>query len=716
MEATLGLRLGWGKVLPCILQAEATECGLTCLAMIAGFHGYRTDLQTLRQRFAVSLKGMSLAHLIDVASKLNLSSRPLRVEMDALGDLACPAILHWGLNHFVVLQGVKGGRFRVHDPAIGVKELGADEVSKHFSGVAVEMEPSLVFERRTEKRSLGLRRLMGKVRGLKTSLLQVMVLALALEIFALVTPFLTQWIIDDALVSGDRDLLTVVVIGIVLLGVLRSSVTFVRAWVLVHMGTNLNVQWVSNVMGHLLRLPMAYFEKRHMGDIVSRFGAVSAIQQTLTTSFVAGLIDGLMAITTLVMMFIYSVPLGMLAVGSALAYGILRLIRYDALRMASEGQVVRGARLQTQFMETIRGMQAVKLFNRQADRKSRYVKLAVDMANTGVEVQRLTLGFQTANGLLVSIEGALVLWIGSRSVLDGAFTIGMLIAFIAYKDQFISRVSSLIDKSFELRMLRIQTDRLADIVLTAPEPDASPTASVAPDLDASIELKNVRFRYSENEPWIIDGVTLRVADGESIALIGPSGCGKTTLVKIMLGLLQPVEGEVLIGGVPVQKFGLSSYRALVGTVMQNDTLFAGSLEDNICFFDSSPDLARVVSCAKLACIHEGVAKMPMGYHTLVGDMGSVLSGGQTQRLLLARALYKRPRILFLDEATSHMDAVLERHISTAISALSITRIVVAHRAETIQMSGRVVQFDSLFAASRALTGNASALPGTPLCK
>lgn len=685
-----GLDLGFSKKLPLILQTENAECGLACLAMVASYHGYKTDLHHLRRRYTVSLKGMNLAQMLQVAGRMNLSCRPLRMELDGLKHLAVPAVLHWDLNHFVVLKKVSGSTITIHDPAHGLQTISLTEASKHFTGVAVEVEPNIQFRKRTERQSIRLRGLMGRVRGLKTSLLQALMLALALEIFSLLGPFLTQWIIDDALVSGDKDLLTVIVAGILMLGILRALVSAIRAWVLLYMGTSLNVQWVANVMEHLLKLPVAFFEKRHMGDVVSRFGAISSIQQTLTTSFLAGVLDGLMAVTTLVMMFVYSRTLGVIALGAVVLYGILRVLRYDALRMASEGQIVRQARQQSHFMETIRGIQAIKLFNRQADRKTRYLKMVVDSTNAGVQIQRLNITFQTVNALLVALEGALILWLGSKAVLDRSFTIGMLMAFIAYKDQFTGRISSLIDKVFEVRILRIQAERLADIVLTPPEPELAQPMFGLEDISPSLSLRNVRFRYADGEPWVIDDLSIEVAAGEAVVLVGASGCGKTTLLKIMLGQLHPVEGEVLIGGIALEQLGLTYYRGLIGAVMQDDRLFAGSLADNIAFFDTAPDQSHIEHCAKLAHIHKDIVAMPMGYNTLVGDMGTTLSGGQKQRVFLARALYKKPQFLFIDEATSHLDTALERVITAAIAELKLTRIAIAHRPETIAASGRVI--------------------------
>ncbi|MFC5500098.1 peptidase domain-containing ABC transporter [Caenimonas terrae] len=712
MEVLEGLKLGLGKKVPLLLQTEAAECGLVCLAMVAGYHGYRTDLANLRTRFAVSLKGLNLSQLIQIAGRMEMSCRPLRADLEALGRLNLPVILHWNLNHYVVLKQVRRDRLVIHDPALGLQILTYEEASKHFTGVALELEPTLKFAKREERSSMRLRGLMGRVRGLGSSLVQVLALALALEIFAMVGPFLMQWIVDDALVSGDKDLLTVIVTGILLLALLRTVVALVRSWVLLHLGSSLNLQWTSNVMNHLLRLPTSFFEKRHIGDIVSRFGAVSAIQQTLTTGLVTAILDGLMAVTTLVMMFIYSPSLAAIALGAVVLYGLLRLLRYDALRTASQGQIVRLARQQSHFMETVRGIQAIKLFNRQADRATRFLKMTVDSTNSGIEIQRLSIAFQAINTLLVGIEGALILWLGSRSVLDRSFTVGMLIAFISYKDQFTTRIMSLIDKGIDVRMLRLHAERLSDIVLAKPEPDLPRPFFSSETVETTIELRNIRFRYADGEPWIIDGLSLTIAKGESVVLVGGSGCGKTTLLKIMLGQLEPVEGEVLIGGIPLKQLGLTYYRSMIGVVMQDDRLFAGSLADNISFFDEAPDQQYIEECAKLARIHEEIGKMPMGYNSLVGDMGTSLSGGQKQRVVLARALYKRPSFIFLDEATSHLDTRLEDDINAAISRLSLTRVVVAHRPETIRASGRVVSLSRASSVRQATTASAERLAGT----
>jgi ATP-binding cassette subfamily B protein RaxB len=312
----------------------------------------------------------------------------------------------------------------------------------------------------------------------------------------------------------------------------------------------------------------------------------------------------------------------------------------------------------------------------------------VDSTNQDLATQKLGLGFRAANGFVFGVERIAVVWMGALLVLDSTFSVGMLFAFMSYKDQFSARIGGLIDKMIDLRMLGLQGERLADIVLTPPEEEAP--ATVADAIDASLEVSAVSFRYSDTEPLVLVNCSFRVAPHESVAIVGPSGCGKTTLLKLMLGLLAPTDGRVLAGGIDIQRLGIDRYRRLVGTVMQDDQLFAGSIADNICFFDPSPDQTAIEHFARMAAVHDDIAAMPMGYNTLIGDMGAALSGGQKQRILLARALYKRPRLLFLDEATSALDVPKEKAVNDAIRSLKLTRIIIAHRPETIASAERVI--------------------------
>ncbi|MBK6744208.1 MAG: peptidase domain-containing ABC transporter [Hydrogenophilales bacterium] len=685
------LSFGFGRKLPLTLQTEAAECGLASLAMVAGYHGFRTDLASMRRLFLVSIKGTTLSHLIQMANAMSMATRPIKLELEDMPQLKLPCILHWSFNHFVVLKEVSSKTITIHDPALGIRKLSWDEVSEAFTGVALELWPNTGFKPVTFKQRIKLRELMGNVTGLYRSFAQVLLLAMSLEVFALVSPFYLQWVIDNVIVSADRDLLTTLALGFGILMLMQQGVSTLRSWVIMHMATTLNVQWRANVFTHLVSLPVQYFEKRHLGDVVSRFSSIDLIQKTLTTSFVEAILDGMMTALTLLMMFIYSPPLAWIAVGAMVLYGLGRWAWYGPLRNATEEQIIHAAKQQSHFLETVRGVKTIKLFQRQDERRSTWLTLLVDQINADLRSQKLQVLYRLLNGVLFGLERVLIIWLGAKLILDGEFSVGVLMAFIAYKDQFDGRVSSLIDKVVEVKMLRLQGERLADIVLTDPEDTQRQPSIGNTDLKPSIDIVDLHFRYADQEPWVLDGINLSIGAGESVAIIGPSGCGKSTLINAMLGVRTPNSGDVLIGGVSVNQVGVDVLRRMVGTVMQDDSLFAGSIADNISFFDHKADPAWIEECARKAAIHEEIMAMPMAYSTLIGDMGTALSGGQKQRILLARALYKRPSLLFLDEATSHLDIARENMVNIAIKSLNVTRVIVAHRPETIASADRVIE-------------------------
>jgi len=689
------LNFKWFNRLPLIRQSQATECGLACLGMIANYYGHEIDMITLRRQFATSLKGATLADVIAMAQQLNMSSRALRIDLEELSKLRTPCILHWELNHFVVLKKVQGNSVTLHDPARGIRVMTLKEVSTAFTGVALELIPSSTFEVKEEKARISMRKLVGSVTGVKSAFIQVLILSVALELFGVLSPFFMQWVMDMVLVSADYSLLTLLGVGFIMIALFQTMITALRSWVMSWFSSQLSVQWTINVCHHMLKLPLEWFESRHVGDILSRYGSLNTIQSTLTTRFISTVLDGVMSIITVAMLFIYNAKLAWLVIALFLAYALLRFMAYDPVRRANEEQIISSARTQSSLLETLRGIQAVKTNNKQMPRLAAYMNFLVDSTNKGIVMQKLNILFGSAQGLLTSVGRVVLVWLAALQVLDGNFSAGMLTAFISFADQFMSRGAGLINAIIDFRMLRMHGERLADIVLSETEPssEASPTLlhktdDVQPAQD--IVLNDIRFRYAPTEPWVIDGVNLTIKAGESIAIVGPSGQGKTTLAKIILGLLHPEGGAITVGGMDITQTGLQHHRNRIGCVMQDDILFSGSISENISFFDNEPDHAKITRVARLAQIHGDIMKMPMNYQGLVGDMGSFLSGGQLQRILLARALYREPQILVLDEATSHLDIYNEAQINTAIKRMNITRIIIAHRPETIRSADKIV--------------------------
>lgn len=670
-------------------QSEAAECGLACMAMVANHHGHQLDLTTLRNRYSVSLKGANLQQLMQLGYQLGLTPRALKLDLDDLKNLRTPCILHWEMNHFVVLKKVHRNGITILDPAMGERRLSLAEVDKAFTGVALELSPSNEFKKIDERVRLGLTALWTKVQGLVPSLVKLFLLSLLLQVFVLAAPYYTQLVVDEVLVSQDKPLLVVLALGFGLIMLLQVITQTLRGWVVLHLGSVMNVQMASNLMRHLLHLPLSFFEKRHMGDVVSRFGSLNSVRELLTNSLVEGVIDGIMAIAVLVMMYLYSPQLSLVVGIAVLIYALLRWALYRPLHQLTEASIVASAKEQSNFMETVRGMQSIKLFGLQTQRLNIWQNRFADAVNQNYRLGKWQISYSTINQLLFGIENVLVIYLAALAVMAGDISVGMLFAFIAYKNQFTSRTAALIDKVVEIKMTRLHLDRLADIALTEKEDEGS--ASDGHQLSGQLSLTNISFRYASNDPLLFNGLNLEVKAGENVAIIGPSGSGKTSLMKIMLGLLPSESGKVEVDGVDIRHLGLRHYRSQIAAVMQDDQLMSGTLAENISFFDSQMDMQQVIACAQLAGIHQDIAAMQMGYNALVGDMGSSLSGGQKQRLLLARALYRKPKILFMDEATSHLDVQLEHYVNQAIKQLNMTRIIIAHRPETIINAERIMQ-------------------------
>lgn len=685
---------GLTRSTPVILQTESSECGLACLAMIATHHGHYVDLPTLRSIHSISMQGITLSNLIKIGVEINLAGRAVKLDLNQIDGLRLPCILHWNFNHFVVLTSVKKSSFLICDPAVGKREISLRELSDSFTGVALEMWPTKDFTPKKATPFLSLSDLMGNISGMQKALIQAATVAVALELTTAMIPLFLQWVIDEVIVGQDRDLLWMLMFGFGIIVTLQQVLSAMRSWLLLYLSTSFSVQWRTNIFNHLIRLPIQYFQKRPLGDIMSRFGSIEQIQHVLTTAFLEAILDGFMTIITLMFMLMYDFYLGLAATIATIIYIIIRWLWYKPQHYATAEQITRTASSQTHFLETLRGIKTIKIFHRHEERRLSWTSLLLRQVNADIKTEKLKISFKTANGLIFGMSDVIILSLGAGLVLNNKFTVGTLMAFIAFKSQFDNRATSFIDKVWDFKMLRVHTERLADIAFTAPEKDSDGRTNVLAAQDAmSVEVSGLSFRYSEHDQYILNDISFRIEAGESVAFVGPSGCGKTTLFNILIGILSPTEGKIIINGIDILKFGNEALRKFTGVVLQDDVLFAGSLADNITFFDSQQDSELLNQCAKIAAIDDDINAMPMGYNTLVGDMGTILSGGQKQRILLARALYKKPRLLYLDEATSSLDMLKERQVNEALRLLKITKIIIAHRPETIAFADRVIKIE-----------------------
>jgi ATP-binding cassette subfamily B protein RaxB len=674
-------------------QAEAAECGLACLGMIAAHQGLKISLAELRRRFPTSLRGAALNDLVDAASQLGLIARPLRLELEELADVRFPVLAHWDLKHFVVIRGRVRSGYKVFDPALGVRTFSDEELSRRLSGVVVEFDRAEGFSTLDASARLRMRDFWKDQPGVGTAFGQLLGLSLLLQLVGIASPLYVQFVVDEVLIKRDVELLSGLALGFGMILVVQLVLKALRALVLLYSGNQLAVNLTGAIMRRLLRLPLGYFEKRHQGDVLSRIGSLTPVREFLTRGIVEALLNGVTVVITLVVMLCYDLLLTGIVIGSLLIYGVIKTVTLPYLKRLSQEQIHAAADENSHVIESLATIQATKLGNLEARRERLWHRLFMRTVNASVVVERLRIGLSLGNMGVSGVEQILVVFLGAGLVIDGALTIGALYAFLAFKSQFADGARGLIEQLIGYRLLRIHLDRLEDILLEEPEATEyhrlrSPRAIVD-----GISLHGVSFRYGSGETWVLRDVDLNFANGQLIVVLGASGTGKSTLVKLLLGLLEPVRGSVRIDGMDLERYGRDLLRRSTGVVMQNDQLFTGTVGENISAFDTSPDLERVREAARRARIDMEVEAMRLGYNSLIGDRGASLSGGQRQRLLLARALYTNPDVIVLDEGTANLPPDVEQEIFRMLRARRGIRVLVTHRLELVKHADSVVLFD-----------------------
>lgn len=660
--------------------------------MIAGHYGNEISLHALRNRASLSSRGANLKDLVEVARDLRLIARPLRLQLHEIDCLRLPAILHWRMNHFVVLVSLKRGKAVVHDPAAGRRAIRKSELDKSFTGVAVEMSPAHDFDVNKKASRIGFLDFVASFRYLGRYLWMMLALLITTQILALVPPIATQLLIDEVVLGQDRVWLVQALLGlaaVVSVGILLEAA---RKWISLYAGTKGAVDSSLSVLNHLLSLPASFLHSRHLGDLMSKIGSLTPIRTALTDTGINGIVQFVVLLATLTIMFLYSTWLTAVSLGGLVLSALLTATVLPASRRLAEEALVHTARQDSSLLETLGAYDSVRAMDLAAIRLSQWQKHFFAATNARVRKARLSIWTGAGTGVIGAVEQVLFLGVGISGIVDKRITIGVLFAFLSLRGRFAAAIANLATTAQSFFMLRVHTDRISDILLA--EPDSPPSASaLRARIAGSLETKKMSFRYP-GSPWVIRDFSCVIARGESVAVTGPSGAGKSTLLCLLSMQVAATSGRILVDNIDLELWNSHCLRRQIGVVLQNDRLFQGSIFENIAGFDPQPDMKRVQRAAINAEIWADIQAMPMTLYTLLGNGGNTLSGGQQQRILLARALYRQPRILFLDEATSHLDIDTERRVLDRLASSGITIVSVAHRLDVLSRADHVIKLEA----------------------
>ncbi|WP_208296729.1 peptidase domain-containing ABC transporter [Massilia sp. CCM 8734] len=675
-------------------QTESAECGLVCLAIVAASHGSKTDIAVLRRKYQLSTRGLTLKQIKEIAVDMGMAGRAIRCEIEELAALKTPAILHWGFQHFVVLTAVKGSKFKIHDPAIGERTLGLKEMSAKFTGIALELTPTTAFVKRREASPLSMSSWFRIGPAMYGALAQILLLSVFMQVYVIAVPFYMQLAVDQAALKGDSDILKALALGFGLFCVFNAGASFLRGIVTVKLTALLNWDMTLRLYTHMLRLPLPWFQRRKLADILSRFDAIGPVRDLLSGALVATLVDGLLAIATLVMMIVIAPSLALLVVGGFVAYVLVRLCALPVNMRLGMDSITARISENGKRIESIRAIQTVKVMGAESSVEGDWANRFASVVRADQKVACANLAFSSIQGLADAMVRVVLIYLGAGAIIDGNMSVGMFYAFLTYQTQFSGKAGALFEQIINWRMTDMYSHRLADIVLTPKESGIDQSIHMPEKIVGRIECANIAFAYSAQEQAIFRGISFKIEPGEFVAIVGPSGAGKSTLLKVMCGLYPASQGEIRIDGRPLSDWGPKLFRQSLGAVMQDDELLHGTVAENVAFFDDHIDMDHMWECLRQAALSKDIMGMAQRAETMIGDMGTSLSGGQKQRLLLARALYRRPQILILDEATSHLDLARESEINTVLRGLPITRVIVAHRSETIAAADRVICLDN----------------------
>ena len=678
------------------MQLSETDCGAACLAMILRYYRKHVSINRLRDLANVSREGASLYSISEAAEFLGFHARGIRSSYEHLNKVELPAIAHWEGFHYIVLYEVRPDRVVIADPAMGLRRLTREEFSNGWTGHLLLLQPTPRLEN-VEQSKTTFGRFLPLLKPYRKFLLEIFLASLVLQLFGLASPIFTQVIVDKVLVHKNVPMLNLLLVGMLVVAIFQTATVALRQYLLVHTTRRLDMQMVVEFYRHVLSLPLRYFEERKVGDILKRFNENARIREFLTGRSLGVVLDCLMIIVYLGLMFFYNAQLTMVALAFLPGYAVLTLVATPILKRQNREAFTRSADADSHMVESITGVGTVKATATERRIRWKFEGLMVKALN--VQFRNALTGSMVSSlgNILQTLNTVLLFWYGAHLVIVGQLSVGQLVAFNVLVGSVTRPILGLVDLWREFQEITVSFERLNDVFDAKPEEDATRSSFIhVPPVRGHIRFEQVTFRYpTRGDRNALENINLEIYAGQTIALVGRSGAGKSTFANLLLRLHEPNAGRVFIDGYDLRQISISSLRSQIGVVPQEAFLFSGTIRENIAFGDPDARLQEVVGAAMLAGAHEFISELPLGYETKIGERGQSLSGGQKQRIAIARALFKKPRILIFDEATSALDTESERAIQQNLDNIlkDRTTIIIAHRLSTVRHANLIVVMD-----------------------
>lgn len=668
-------------------QMLQTECGVCCISMVAGRYSVHKTLRELRNMAGIGRDGITMYTMRNMAVRLGFEAKVFRAELHQLVKLQLPVIVHWEENHYVVVDKISKNGVKIIDPAVGKRTISHEQFQKSYNSIVLEMIPTeqVVPQKKVSAWGKFLKYLM----EIPKKVAIVIVMAIIYQLGTLGMPILVQYLIDNIITANKFQLLSIFMLSVIMLTIVQGFVQYFRGKFIIVLNNMLDKRMMQHFFSHILRLPYQFFQLRSFGDLLFRASSLRVIREMLSSRLVLGLLDFSAITFIMIYMLNKSVTLTLLVVGLSLLNVLVLIFTKRRLKEVNQDEILKTSQLQSYQTEFLYGIFGIKTAGIEKETYSRWSSFLDQLICAYKNKEGFMNLIASISGTLQMMSPLLVLWIGAMLVFNNQLSLGELIAFYSLSNNFFSMSGSIVQTVNAVFITGAYLERVQD-VLDEPLEHSDDDKEIIMNFKGNILLENVSFRYSEHSELVVKDINLNIASGQKIAIVGKSGAGKSTLAKLILGLYMPSEGAISFDGKDIRDLNLSALRKQIGVVPQDASLFNRSIKDNISLYNEDVSLEEIQNVTKMAEIYEDIIRMPMGFNTMVSELGMNISGGQRQRIALARALLNKPSVILLDEATSSLDHQNEKRIDSFLRELKCTRIVIAHKLTTIMDSDLII--------------------------